>query len=126
MITMWIMASQIGMECRWLLFLPFEHSAYRGLVADAYMREQGERSPDLCTYEAITTIFAYMSALYVCMYRTNAWLYLLVAVVIVKAVLHYAEYVCIYGLYFEHKCLLATVSLIPGVSLLCALKVRRA
>ena len=51
MITMWIMANQIGMECKWLLFLPFEHSAYRGLVADAYMREQGEKSPDLCTYE---------------------------------------------------------------------------
>lgn len=126
MITMWIMASQIGMECKWLLLLPFEHSAYRGLVADAYMREQGLCSPDLSTYEAITTILAYAVAIYLYSYKTEAWLYVLAAMVIVKAVIHYAEYVCIYGLYFEHKCLLAAVSLIPGVSLLCALKVRRA
>ena len=75
MITMWIMANQIGMECKWLLFLPFEHSAYRGLVADAYMREQGEKSPDLCTYEAVTTILVYAVALYLFKYRAEAWLY---------------------------------------------------
>ena len=61
-------------------------------------------------------------ALYLFKCRAEAWLYPMLALSIVKAVIRYAEYVCIYGLYFKHKCLLAAVSLIPGVSLLCALK----
>lgn len=125
MIAMWMLADMIGMECKWLLLIPIEHSAYVGLIADAYTREQGTYGSDLSTCEAVTTILFYLCVFQYFSYQTVFIQYALFTVLLVKIILRFSEYLSIYSLYFKHKFVLAFLSLIPGVGILCALRARR-
>lgn len=115
--TYWLLAKYMGMECKWLLFLPVYRYAYIGLVANVYSIENRVMGVDYSVYEVVTSTMFYVFLGAYFLYHNHLILYGLGAVTVFWIFLRFVELYSILCGFRKKAFLWSVISLVPGVLL---------
>lgn len=115
----------LGMELRWLLLLPIYRTAYIGLIANAYSREQRHTNIDYSVYGVSIKCSIYALSLISYWKHSEALWYITYSLILVWAIYSLSLSYTILKLYTKHTLLWALISWLPGVTLYLAVCAER-
>lgn len=107
----------MGMELKWLLFLPVYRYAYIGMLANAYAKEQELGGVDYSVYEVVLSTATLVSGFVSCLYPSTLASVAFSLSGVIWAFLRFLEHFTIFSLMSKHPIWAALFSWIPGVLL---------